>query len=152
MRRKAWVFIFLLILLIIVFISNSLYFIVISSNEKTVRIPSFSNTFSIIFVHSSEKQPWEDIFEIKRGKLVLKTMKVASIGPGVPSNIEDGWTVKIKDGFIIYDRVNKEFDFLDIKLSNISPHYLKIGSKKINLVNVFKDNAVIRIRAGKLFN
>lgn len=153
MARKTRVLIFLLILLTLAFlILNKLWIISISSNEKTISIPSLSNTFSIIFVHSSEKQPWENIFEVKRDKLVLKTMKVASIGPGVPSSIEDGWKVKIKDGFIVYDRVDKEFGFLDIKLSKISPHYLKIGNKKINLVNFFGDNAIIRIRAGKLLN
>ncbi|WP_187694846.1 DUF1850 domain-containing protein [Thermovenabulum gondwanense] len=152
MKKKAWVLIFSLVLLIMFFISNRLYLIIISSNEKTIRIPYFSDTFSIIFIHSSEKQPWENIFGINEDKLVLKTMKVASIGPGVPSNIEDGWKVKIKDGFIVYDKIDKEFEFLDIKLSKISPHYLRMGGKKINLVSIFGDNTGIRIRAKKLFN
>lgn len=151
MRRKSWILrVLFLFAFVAFFILDKLFVITISSDNKVVNIPAFSNTFSIIFIHSSEKQPWENIFKIERDQIVLKTMKVASIGPGVPSSIDDGWEVQIKDGFIIYDNVNKLYKYLDLKVSEISPHYLKIGNKKYNLVKMFRDNECIRISAKKI--
>ncbi|MGB9818909.1 MAG: DUF1850 domain-containing protein [Thermovenabulum sp.] len=140
----------LVIMVIFYYILNKLFVITISSDDKVVNIPAFNDSFSIIFIHSSEKQPWENIFKVDKDLIVLKTMKVAAIGPGVPSNAEEGWIVKIKDGFIIYDNINKKYKYLDLKVSEISPHYLKIGNKKYNLVKMFQDNECIRIRAKKI--
>lgn len=131
------------------FFLNKIYIITLSSKDRVINVPALGNSFSVIFIHSSEKQPWENQFRIERNKLVLSVMKVASIGPGVPSNVEEGWTVRIKDGYIEYGNVNKKYDYLDIKVSRISPHYLEVGNRKYNLVEMFKDGEVIRIRARK---
>ena len=77
------------------------------------------------------------------------TMKVRSLGPGVPYNIEDGWQFYIKDGFFIYDNINKKFNFIDIKLSSISPHFIKVNKRMFNLVDICGDNADIKILIAK---
>ncbi len=92
--------------------------------------------FEITFIHSSELEPWENIFTISEsGELILTEMRVPSTGPGVPSVLEKGWSVDIEKGFIIYRNINKRYRDIRFIVSSISPHYLTIGDKKINLVD-----------------
>ena len=99
--------------------------------------------FSTVYIHSSEKQPWENIYTINDDNtFTLMTMKVRSLGPGVPYNIEEGWRFYIKDGYFVYDNIRQNFQSVDIKLSSISPHFIKENDKTYNLALRFEQDPV----------
>lgn len=146
-KRYLLIVILLFLFLLIIFMEKQKYFIVIENKKGSpLTILPVSGEFSTVYIHSSEKQPWENIyFANKDETFTLKTIKVRSLGPGVPYNIEEGWGFYIKDGFFVYDNININYDYLDIKLSSISPHYLKINDNLYNLVEICGDNADIRM-------
>lgn len=129
-------------------------FLVIRGNKsgEICAVIPIGNEFSTIYIHSSEKQPWENIY-IPRddGTFILTTMKVCSLGPGVPSNIEEGWKFKIENGYFIYYNINQQFKDICYKVSAISPHYVQTNGRKYNLVDICGDNADINISIGKGF-
>ncbi len=153
-KRKIFFSILAIIIVLIGFFylnKKDKIFIVIEDkmgNVLTV-IPTHQE-FSTIYIHSSEKQPWENIYKINNDNtFTLMTMKVRSLGPGVPYNIEEGWKFYIKDGFFIYDNINQKFNLIDIKLSSISPHFIKANEEMYNLVDICGDNADIKITVEK---
>ncbi|MGM0603796.1 MAG: DUF1850 domain-containing protein [Bacillota bacterium] len=116
---------------------------------KEFKVKSGSE-FIVNFVHSSELEPWDNLFEISpEGKMILREIRVPSTGPGVPSVLPDNWEFKIKDGYFIYDSVDKEYETIDYIVSSISPHYLLINEEKINLVEISEDWAKIKFRICK---
>lgn len=149
--KKRYVFIVCFLLITLAFLwGNNQYVIEIKNKQHpSISIP-VKDKFSILYIHSSEKQPWENIFQINRDETyTLKTIKVSSLGPGVPYNVEEGWKFYIKDGYFIYDNVDENFDNIDIKLSNISPHYIKSEGKLYNLVELCGDDSDIKISVRK---
>jgi len=117
------------------------------SNSKTLLYILAQKEFSLYYIHSSEREPWENIFVVNDDEtFTLKTIKVRSLGPGVPYCAEPHWKFEIADGYFIYDNVNQNFDSLNIKLSKISPHFIIVGDKTYNLVDLCGDNADIEIK------
>jgi len=114
--------------------------------EKEVDI---GKEFIVTFIHSSELEPWHNIFEIGKNKeIILKKIMVPSTGPGVPSVLpeDENWSFKIAGGYFIYSNVNKKYKDLDFIVSDISPHYLIINGVGINLVELTKDWAHINFK------
>ncbi|NPV44533.1 MAG: DUF1850 domain-containing protein [Firmicutes bacterium] len=135
-------------ILFLSFFNNSYYLVIKGKDHKILRkIPvNVKQDFSILFIHSSELEPWENIFYVNNdGRLVLKEIRVSSTGPGVPSVLEQGWKASIRDGCIIYHNVNKEYESIDFVVSPISPHYLKINGQRYNLVEIAGEWAQIKI-------
>ena len=154
--KKRKVFFTVLAIIIVLFgvyyfINKDKTFIVIEDRRGNVlTVIQAHQEFSTIYIHSSEKQPWENIYKINNDNtFTLMTMKVRSLGPGVPYNIEEGWKFYIKDGFFIYDNINQKFNLIDIKLSSISPHFIKANEEMYNLVDICGDNADIKITVEK---
>ncbi|HHY05291.1 MAG TPA: DUF1850 domain-containing protein [Thermoanaerobacterales bacterium] len=148
MKKKHIFVLIIVILLMILFLSEKdKNFIVIEDKmENPVAIIPVQDKFSTVYIHSSERQPWENIYKVNDDQtFTLMTMKVRSLGPGVPYNVEEGWKFYIRDGYFVYDNINQKFDYINFKLSSISPHFIEENGKKYNLVDICGDNADIKL-------
>ncbi|RCW48683.1 hypothetical protein DFR78_10866 [Halanaerobium sp. MA284_MarDTE_T2] len=121
------------------------------SGEVLMNIPvKVGSEFIVTFIHSSELEPWDDLFEVSEdGEMILREIRVPSTGPGVPSVLPDDWEFEIKDGYFIYDSVDIKYKTLDYIVSSISPHYLIINDEKINLVELSENWAKIKFELSK---
>lgn len=66
-----------------------------------------SNDFQLGWIHSVEKEPWFETYELKGGELFLKSTKFKTFGAGVPT---ENRIIKSSDGFIhmVVDRKMSE--------------------------------------------
>lgn len=152
MSKKLWILFLVSVIVLILFINCSNYNLLIADKNGHVikKIPiKKGDKFEISFIHSSELEPWDNIFEVdENSEIVLEEMRVPSTGPGVPSVLEEGWTIDIKDGFIIYGNINKRYKSIDFIVSSISPHYLTIKGKRFNLVELTENwaNIIVTVK------
>ncbi|MCR4426603.1 MAG: DUF1850 domain-containing protein [Firmicutes bacterium] len=102
--------------------------------------------FRVTFIHSSERHPWVNVFLVAGVEMVLKEIRVPSTGPGVPSVVEPGWHVTIVDGWIVYSGVDRPYEELVFLLSDISPHIVEAGGVSYDLVSLFGDGTLVRLR------
>ncbi len=146
-KRYAFILIIIILLTTLFLSERDKNFIVIEDKRgNPMAIIPAQEQFSTVYIHSSERQPWENIYKVNDDQtFTLMTMKVRSLGPGVPYNVEEGWKFYIRDGYFIYDNINQKFDYLDFKLSSISPHFIEENGKKYNLVDICGDNADIKM-------
>lgn len=116
------------------------------SGAVLINVPvKVGSEFIVTFVHSSELEPWDNLFEVgEDGEMILREIRVPSTGPGVPSVLPDDWEFEIKDGYFIYDSVDQKYKKIDYIVSSISPHYLIINDEKINLVELTENWAKIK--------
>lgn len=140
--------------LVIVFSSTGKYLVI--SNDKDQMLEAIpvhdGEEFVISFIHSSELEPWDNAFSVEKNYMMkLKEIRVPSTGPGVPSVLEEGWSISIEDGFFVYKVNNKEYEKIEFIVSSISPHHLYVGNKDINLVELAGDWGHIIVRIQKQF-
>jgi len=157
--KKNFLLISLLSLIIIplIIFTNGSFLVIYNHDGKILKsFPvSIGDKFNITFIHSSELEPWENLFVIKnREAFALTEMRVPTTGPGVPSVLEDGWELKIENGVFIYKVINREYHSLNFVVSPISPHYLNIKGQDINLVQLAGEWAPITIalKRGLIFH
>ena len=157
MNNNKYIFILVIILILITakpISANSESDLVLSLSDKkgeTIfqKEVDIGKEFIVSFIHSSELEPWHNIFEVGKNKeIVLKKILVPSTGPGVPSVLpeDENWSFRITNGYFIYSNVNKKYEDLDFIVSDISPHYLIINGEGINLVELTKDWAHINFK------
>ena len=93
--------------------------------------------FSLGYIHSVMKTPAEEFFFVNEAnEIVLEKTVYESFGVGLPflSNPED---FKISDGkFILY--TNKKYNDLNMIISPIPEHWLRIDDKKYELMELLK--------------
>lgn len=157
MNNNKYIFILVIILILITakpISANSESDLVLNLSDKKGEIifeqeVDIGKEFIVSFIHSSELEPWHNIFEVGKNKeIVLKKILVPSTGPGVPSVLpeDENWSFRITNGYFIYSNVNKKYEDLDFIVSDISPHYLIINGEGINLVELTKDWAHINFK------
>ncbi len=103
--------------------------------------------FSITFIHSVNKTPVTDVYNINDdGKVLLLRTVYYDFGAGVPFDLNEGETLSFDDnGAMIIDGINREIpDFL-IFVGTVSDHTLQIGDSQISLRDLCGRNAKVRI-------
>ncbi len=103
--------------------------------------------FSITFIHSVNKTPVTDVYDVDGdGKVRLLRTVYYDFGAGVPFDLNEGETLSFDDnGAMIIDGINREIpDFL-IFVGTVSDHTLQIGDSQISLRDLCGRNAKVRI-------
>ena len=106
------------------------------------------DTFSIGFVHSVNKTPVTDYYELRKdGIYVVKTVYY-SFGAGEQTEIEEGQTLEYgEDGSMIVTGFNKKIDDLIYFVGTVSDHTLVVNEKEtISLRDLCGRNAMVRFR------
>jgi len=98
--------------------------------------------FSIYWIHSVEKEEWQEFYQRGEKDLVLTYSKFKNFGAGVPSI---GKITKKEDGFITY-QIGRRMKEINLVVSNNVKSTLFIKNKKIPLYKLVKDYEEITIK------
>jgi hypothetical protein len=107
---------------------------------------SISDTFSIGFIHSVNKSPVIDHYEIRKdGIYVVKTVYYG-FGAGVQTQLEEGQKLEYgDDGSMIITGFDKKMDDLVYFVGTVSDHTLTLGDgEEISLRDLCGRNAMVR--------
>ena len=102
--------------------------------------------FSVTFIHSVNKSPVTDVYEIHNGDIyVIKTIYY-SFGAGVQTEIEEGQTLEYgEDGSMIVSGFNlPPMDNLSYIVGTVSDHILEINKSSIKLRELYGRNTTVR--------
>lgn len=116
--------------------------ILIIQNNTTGMKYQFSltdNGFSLGYTHSVMKTPAEEFFHIDvNNNIILEKTIYESFGVGLPF-LSEPENFEIKDDkFILY--TNRSFEKLNMIISPIPKHYIKIGGIKYDMIELLKEN------------
>lgn len=108
--------------------------------------------FSIGFIHSVNKSPLTDYYEIRQeGIYVVKTVYY-DFGAGVQTQIEEGQTLSYgDDGSMIVTGFNTLIPDLIYFVGTVSDHTLTLHGKKISLRDLCGQSAMVRFSFVPLF-
>ena len=104
--------------------------------------------FSVGFIHSVNKSPVTDYYELRRdGIYVVKTIYYG-FGAGVQTELEEGQTLEYgEDGSMIITGFDRKIDDLIYFVGTVSDHTMTIEDKEpISLRDLCGRNAMVRFR------
>lgn len=108
------------------------------------------NEFSVTFVHSVNKTPVTDVYEIQSGKIYVVSTIYYSFGAGVQTEIEEGQTLEYgDDGSMIVSGFNRPMEKLSYIVGTVSDHILEINGETINLRELCGRNTTVRFSVGR---
>jgi hypothetical protein len=132
------------IIMSIVSISAAVLFIPVSrqfviTDEQTGKIlyntaVEPGDTFGMKYVHSVNKSPVEDVFEIlDDNSIMLKKTIFRSFGAGVPTGLEDGQVMEVGDDRIVIDNIDRKIDSYLLRIGTVAEHTLCINGLEIRM-------------------
>lgn len=136
-REYLSVLLFSLFILAVLFFhktyNSGTYLIVKDRNsDKKWEYKLKKNEFSIGYKHSVEKTQAEELFKVnKSGDIILWETVYEDYGVGLPFLPEEG-QLEVRDGKFIL-KMNRSFKEINMTISPIAEHYLKINNKKYML-------------------
>ncbi len=105
--------------------------------------------FSVTFVHSVNRSPVTDVYEIRGGAIYVTRTIYYSFGAGVQTQIESGQTLEYgADGSMIVSGFQRRMDNLSYIVGTVSDHILKIGAESVSLGELCGRNATVRFYCG----
>jgi len=105
-----------------------------------------SNDFQLGWIHSVEKEPWFETYEIKGGELYLTTTKFKTFGAGVPT---ENRIIKSNDGFI-HMAVDRKMSEVTVTVSENVKTTLYTHENIIPLYQLIDDYETITVRIVKI--
>jgi hypothetical protein len=101
--------------------------------------------FSITFIHSVNKSPVTDVYEIHGKEIYVIRTKYYSFGAGVQTEVEEGQTLEYGlDGSMIVSGFNRRIDKLSYIVGTVSDHMLEIGGETISLRELCGKNTTVQ--------
>lgn len=100
--------------------------------------------FSVGFVHSVNKSPVIDIYEVKNGSIYVEQTIYYGFGAGVQTELGPGQTLTYgEDGSMIISGFDKEIRPLSYFVGTVSDHILTIGEQEISLRDLCGRNSLV---------
>lgn len=94
----------------------------------------YGDTYAVEFVHSVNKSPVRDVFEIRDGEIWNTQCIYYGFGAGVEEELGEGETLSYgENGEMIISNIEKRMDNLIIVVGTISDHTLYLGDETISL-------------------
>ena len=86
--------------------------------------------FAVTYIHSVERSPVKEIFEIRQSDIYTMESHTESFGAGMPY---DGEEIEMKDGKFIIRNINRKVHggALRVRPSSVFPHHVEIGKNRI---------------------
>ena len=86
------------------------------------------DTFSITFIHSVNKTPVTDFYEIREDGIYVMQTLYYGVGVGVQTQLQEGQTLTYtEDGGMLVSGFNQKMDNLAYVVGMVSDHTLSIG-------------------------
>jgi len=133
---------------------------IIITDYKTGRLLYYHSAgaddrFSILYIHSVNKSPVEDVFLIlKTGDIILEKTIFSSFGAGVPSSVNDGGQLQLYRDRIEVTGINRRIDRFLLFVGVTAEHMFRIKNNEILLRSIIHTQGNLWIRTGRvsLFN
>lgn len=101
--------------------------------------------FSITFIHSVNKSPVTDVYQIRDMEIYVIRTKYYSFGAGVQTEVEEGQMLEYgPDGSMIVSGFNRRIDTLSYIVGTVSDHTLEVGGKTVSLRELCGRNTAVR--------
>jgi len=144
---------------VIIFVS--LFFLPVSRKfiiieEKTGKLLYYTDVspgdvFSVKYIHSVNKSPIEDVFEIQQDFGIKLTKTVFhSFGAGVPCELEPGQILIRTEDSIEIRNINKEIYKFLLKVGTVADHTLCIQGREIRLDSLTAPKQTIRLEVRRI--
>lgn len=124
--------------------------------EKTGRILFYTyvfpgDIFSVKYVHSVNKSPIEDVFEIERNYGIKLTKTIFySFGAGVPCEPEPGQVFIQKEDRLEIINMNRHIDNYLLKVGTVADHTLCINGREYRLDQLAAPRQTIRFKVQRI--
>ncbi len=106
---------------------------------------SEGDTFSVTFVHSVNKTPVSDVYEVRGGSMVLTGTVYYSFGAGVPDELAEGEELVIReDGAMVVTGMDRDLNGVVYAVGTVSDHMLGLGGEEISLRDLCGRNSKVR--------
>lgn len=103
------------------------------------------DTFSVTFVHSVNKTPVSDVYEVRGGSMVLTGTVYYSFGAGVPDELAEGEELVIReDGAMVVTGMDRDLNGVVYAVGTVSDHMLGLGGEEISLRDLCGRNSKVR--------
>lgn len=115
------------------------------TGEKYATYPLTDGTFSVTFVHSVNKSPVSDIYEVRDGVIYMTSTVYYGFGAGVPDEIPADQTLTFGDnGEMIITGMDLKIDDLVYVVGTVYDHILEINGEEINLKDLCGRNNPVK--------
>ncbi|MGE4277399.1 MAG: DUF1850 domain-containing protein [Lawsonibacter sp.] len=103
--------------------------------------------FSITFIHSVNKTPVTDCYDVDRGgEIYLRKTVYYDFGAGVPFDLNEGESLSYaEDGAMVISGIDRKIPDFYIFVGTVSDHTLSIGEKEISLRDLCGRNTKVHI-------
>ncbi len=92
------------------------------------------DTIAVEFIHSVNKSPVRDVYEIREGEIWNTQCIYYGFGAGVEEELGEGETLSYgENGEMIISNIEKRMDSMVIVVGTISDHTLYLGDETISL-------------------
>lgn len=114
------------------------------TGENYGSFPLEDGTFSVTFVHSVNKSPVSDIYEIRDGVIYMTGTVYYGFGAGVPDELSEGQKLTFgENGEMIISDMDLRIDDLVYVVGTVSDHILRIGNKETSLRDLCGRNSSV---------
>ncbi|OCA84141.1 hypothetical protein A8F94_15575 [Bacillus sp. FJAT-27225] len=101
--------------------------------------------FTIRFTHSVERTEVDEVIRIGDGNLVIDSTIYESFGAGLPFDIEGEQKMRMEDGKVIIENINREIPVMDLFIGQvIANHTLIIKGEEIPLKDLSEPGTSLR--------
>lgn len=108
--------------------------------------------FSVSFLHSVNRTPVEDIYEIEDGHIFVEECLYYGFGAGVQSELNPGEVLtKTKDGGMLISGIHQNRDNVGYIVGTVYDHVLHVNGEEISLRELCGRNAAVRIHYERLY-
>lgn len=154
MNKRLYCFAATAVVLLIAAVVATILFVphqqsLVLSDKSTGRVYgkyciSDGENFSVTFVHSVNKTPVTDVYEIRNGEIWLTGTVYYSFGAGVPDVIDDKQILTIRDdGAMVITGMDRNLDGVVYAVGTVSDHILEIGENEVSLRNLCGRNSKV---------
>lgn len=100
--------------------------------------------FSVGFIHSVNKSPLTDVYQIKDHKIYVVRTIYYGFGAGVQTELEDGQTLSYgENGEMIISGFDRELPHLSYMVGTVSDHVLTVHGKELSLRDLCGRNSAV---------
>jgi hypothetical protein len=104
------------------------------------------DTFEIGWIHSVEKEPWFEEYQLQNNDIYLTKTRLKSFGAGTPSV---GKFIPSNDGFV-HMRIDRKIEEIHLVISDLVETTLYLDDSIIPLYKLVNDYETVTIKISKL--
>lgn len=108
--------------------------------------------FAVTFIHSVNKSPVTDVYEIRDGQLYVVETIYDSFGAGMETTLAPGEHLSYRDGAMVISFDDHPVGEVRYVVGTVSDHILTLKGREISLRDSFGRSTQIRFHVGNCFS